>query len=104
MVAGATTNQTGDPAGIGAVRRALGYLRSYKLESGGAFVALLLVTGANLITPLLIGRAIDDGISSRRLNIILIMVAGLVRVALVRGLFTFRQGYLAERGVAGGRL
>lgn len=103
MATGATTNQNGD-AGIGAMRRALGYLRSYKLESGGAFVALLLVTGANLITPLLIGRAIDDGISPRKLNIIFIMVAGLVGVALVRGLFTFRQGYLAERGVAGGRL
>lgn len=76
-------------------------MRSYKLESGGAFVALLLVTGANLVTPLLIGRAIDDGISPRRLNIILIMVAGLVGVALVRGLFTFLQGYLAERASQG---
>jgi ATP-binding cassette subfamily B protein len=100
VAAGATTNQSGD-ASIGAVRRALGYLRSYKPESGGAFVALLLVTGANLITPLLIGRAIDDGISPRRLNIILIMVAGLVGVALVRGLFTFLQGYLAERASQG---
>ncbi|CAN5603467.1 ABC transporter ATP-binding protein [soil metagenome] len=101
MAAGAATDRSGDPAGIGAVRRALGYLRSYKLESGGAFVALLLVTGANLVTPLLIGRAIDDGISPRRLNIILIMVAGLVGVALVRGLFTFLQGYLAERASQG---
>ncbi len=101
MAAGAATDRSGDPAGIGAVRRALGYLRSYKLESGGAFAALLLVTGANLVTPLLIGRAIDDGISPRNLNIILIMVAGLVGVALVRGLFTFLQGYLAERASQG---
>ncbi len=101
MSAGSTTNQGGDPAGLGAVRRALGYLRSYKLESGGAFVALLLVTGANLTTPLLIGRAIDDGISPRNLDIIFIMVAGLVGVALVRGLFTFLQGYLAERASQG---
>lgn len=86
---------------MGAVRRALGYLRSYKLEAGGAFVALLLVTGANLITPLLIGRAIDDGISPRNLNVILVMVAGLVGVALARGLFTFLQGYLAERASQG---
>lgn len=86
---------------MGAVRRALGYLRSYKLEAGGAFVALLLVTGANLVTPLLIGRAIDDGISPRNLNVILVMVAGLVGVALARGLFTFLQGYLAERASQG---
>ena len=101
MAAGATTNRSGDPAGLGAVRRALGYLRSYKLESGGAFVALLLVTGANLTTPLLIRTAIDDGISPKNLNVILIMVAGLVGVALVRGLFTFLQGYLAERASQG---
>ena len=101
MAAGATTNQGGDPTGIGAVRRALGYLRSYKLESGGAFVALLLVTGANLTTPLLIARAIDDGIRPRNLNIILTVVAGLVGVAIVRGSFTFMQGYLAERASQG---
>ncbi len=101
MAAGATTDRGGDPAGLGAVRRALGYLRSYKLESGGAFVALLLVTATNLTTPLLIGRAIDDGISLRRLNVLMIMVAGLVGVALARGLFTFLQGYLAERASQG---
>ncbi len=101
MASGATTDRGGDPSGLGAVRRALGYLRSYKLESGGAFVALLLVTAANLTTPLLIGRAIDDGISPRQLNVLLIMVAGLVGVALARGLFTFLQGYLAERASQG---
>ncbi len=79
-MAGTTTDQSGDPSGLGAVHRALGYLRSYKLESGGAFVALLLVTAANLATPLLIGRAIDDGISPRQLNVLLVMVAGLVGV------------------------
>ena len=101
MAAGATTEKSGDPAGLGAVRRALGYLRSYKLESGGAFVALLLVTGANLTAPLLIGRAIDDGIRPRDLNVVFFMVAGLVGVALARGLFTFLQGYLAERASQG---
>ncbi|MGB3633384.1 MAG: ABC transporter ATP-binding protein [Rubrobacteraceae bacterium] len=101
MAASSTANRSEDPAGLGAVRRALGYLRSYKLESGGAFVALLLVTAANLLTPLLIGRAIDDGISPRNLNIMFIMVGGLVGVALVRGLFTFLQGYLAERASQG---
>ena len=101
MAAGAATDRSGDPSGIRAVRRALGYLRSHKLESGGAFVALLLVTGANLTTPLLIRRAIDDGISPRNLNVIFIMVASLVGVALARGLFTFLQGYLAERASQG---
>ena len=101
MAAGTATDGSGDPSGIRAVRRALGYLRSYKLESGGAFVALLCVTGANLVTPLLIARAIDDGIRPGNLNVILAIVGGLVGVALARGLFTFLQGYLAERASQG---
>ncbi|MGF1472831.1 MAG: ABC transporter ATP-binding protein [Rubrobacteraceae bacterium] len=101
MAANATTDRSEELTGAGAVRRALGYLRSYKPEAGGALVALLLVTGANLMTPLLIGRAIDDGIRPGRLNVIMLMVAGLVGVALSRGLFQFLQGYLAERASQG---
>jgi len=61
----------------------------------------LLVSGANLATPLLIGRAIDEGIGPRRLGVILVVVAYLVGLALARGLFTFLQGYLAERASQG---
>ncbi|HET9928269.1 MAG TPA: ABC transporter ATP-binding protein [Rubrobacter sp.] len=59
--------------------------------------SLLLVSGANLATPLLIGRAIDEGIGPRRLGVIFVVVACLVGLALARALFTFLQGYLAER-------
>jgi len=45
----------------------------------------------------LIGRAIDEGIGPRRLEIIFVVVGYLVGLALARGLFTFLQGYLAER-------
>ena len=90
------------PAGTAALlRRALAYLRSYKPEAFGAFFALVLVSGANLVTPLLIGRAIDDGTRPGRLEIIFLMVAGLIGVALARGLFQFLQGYLAERASQG---
>jgi ATP-binding cassette, subfamily B, multidrug efflux pump len=64
-------------------------------------VSLLLVSAANLVTPLLIGRAIDDGVGPRRLDIIFIVVGGLVGLALARGLFTFLQGYLAEKASQG---
>jgi ATP-binding cassette, subfamily B, multidrug efflux pump len=64
-------------------------------------VSLLLVSGANLATPILIGRAIDDGIGPRRLGVIFLIVGGLVGLALGRGLFTFLQGYLAERASQG---
>ena len=87
--------------GPGPLRRALGYLRSYKRESIGAALALMLVSGANLVAPLLVGRAIDGGIAPEREDVLFYAVAGLVAVALVRGLFTFLQGYLAERASQG---
>jgi ATP-binding cassette, subfamily B, multidrug efflux pump len=54
-----------------------------------------------LATPLLIGRAIDEGIGPRRLGVIFVVVAWLVGLALARALFTFLQGYLAERSSQG---
>jgi ATP-binding cassette subfamily B multidrug efflux pump len=93
--------QAGFTGGLGAVRRALLYLRTYKGEAFGAFVALLLASGASLVTPQLIAYAIDSGIAPRRLSIILLAVGGLAGAALLRGLFTFLQGYLAERASQG---
>src|SRR5215210_6867556 len=89
------------PSGAGALRRALAYLRSYTWESGVATFSLLLVSGANLATPVLIGRAIDEGIGPRRLGVIFVVVGYLVGLALARGVFTFLQGYLAERASQG---
>jgi ATP-binding cassette subfamily B multidrug efflux pump len=66
-----------------------------------AVLSLLLVSGANLATPVLIGRAIDEGIGPRRLGVIFVVVGYLVGLALARGLFTFLQGYLAERASQG---
>ncbi len=91
----------GRTTGPGPLRRALGYLRSYKRESIGAALALMLVSGANLVAPLLVGRAIDGGIAPQRANVLAYAVAGLVAIALARGLFTFMQGYLAERASQG---
>ena len=87
--------------GLTAVRRALLYLRSYRAEASAAFVALLLASAASLTAPQLIRIAIDGGIAPRRLNVILLAVGGLVVAATLRGLFTFLQGYLAERASQG---
>jgi len=84
-----------------AVRRALAYLRGYRPEAVGAVVALLLVAAANLATPQLIRVAIDVGFTQARPSALAEAVVGLVVLAFVRGLFTFLQGYLAERASQG---
>ena len=90
---------SGDTA---ALRRALTYLRSYKKEAVGAFLALLLVSAANLVTPQLIAYAVDQGVTPPgSLRAILFAVGGLVGVAVLRGVFQFLQGYLAERASQG---
>ena len=87
--------------GLQAVRRALAYLRGYRPEAVGAVVALLLVAAANLATPQLIRVAIDVGFTQARPSALAEAVVGLVVLAFVRGLFTFLQGYLAERASQG---
>jgi len=84
-----------------ALRRALRYLRGYWRDSAGALVALLLVSVTNLAAPQLIRLAIDTGVSGRQTNAIIAAVVGLVVVAVLRGLFSFAQGYLAERASQG---
>jgi ATP-binding cassette subfamily B multidrug efflux pump len=79
----------------------LGYLRSYKGEAFGAFGALILSSAATLAAPALIAYAIDEGITPRNVNVILLAVGGLVAAALLRGLFQFLQGYLAEKASQG---
>lgn len=89
------------PGSGNALRRALAYLRSYTRDTTGALLALLLVSGANLLVPQLIRIAIDDGIAARESEMVLLTVAGLIGVAIVRGVFTFLQGFLAERASQG---
>ena len=85
------------------VNRALKYLRAYKGIAAGALLSLLLVNGANLITPLILRSLIDDGISQKDLSAVWVATLGLVGIAITRGLFNFLQGYwseVASQGVA----
>src|SRR6185295_17583280 len=89
------------PMGVKSIGRAVGYLRGYKLDAAGGFVALLAVSAANLAAPKLVGYAVDNGLTRGDQRAVLAAVGGLVAVALGRGLFNFLQGYLAERASQG---
>ena len=84
-----------------AVRRALGYLKRYRLETAGALVSLLVVSAANLAAPLMVRLAIDGGLARGERGLVLAAVGGLLAIALGRGLFNFLQGYLSERASQG---
>lgn len=73
------------------------YLLPYWASALGAFISMTLVAVANLTYPQLIRRAIDDGIMKGDLGATFAVAAGLLGVAIVRGGFSFTQGYLSEK-------
>ena len=89
------------PGANRALGRALAYLRAFAGDATGAVVALAIVSAATLAAPQLIRLAIDGGIAQRQPTVLALAVAGLVVVAAMRGLFTFLQGFLAERASQG---
>src|SRR5689334_11212123 len=80
-----------------ALRRTLTYLRPSWLVTVGAFLSLVLVTAANLLSPQVLRIVIDQGISGRDQAVLLWSTLALVGVALFRGVFTFTQGYWSEK-------
>ena len=81
--------------------RAIGYLKAYWPTALGAYISLLLVTGANLVTPRLLQRIIDDGIRLGNQEVVLMMAGGILGLSVLRGLFSFLQGYLSEKASQG---
>jgi len=79
------------------IQRTFRYLRKYWLTGLAALLSLLLVNAANLYTPQLLRRLIDDGISKLDMNAIWMIAGIMIVVALGRGVFNFLQGYLSEK-------
>lgn len=75
----------------------MSYLGPYKLLSAGAFISLIISQAMNLLTPQLLRRVIDDGVTPKNLGVIETMGIALIVLAVVKGVFTFAQSYLAER-------
>lgn len=85
------------------ISRTLVYLWHYWPTAVGGGLALLLVSGLNLLTPQLLRILIDQGISKLDMQRVWQVSLALVGVALVRGLFNFLQAYWSEvtsQGVA----
>ena len=71
------------------IRRAFGFIRPFTLLAIGAFISLILVNAANLITPQLLKVLIDKGISQKLMGTIVQIAVLLVVIALGRGIFNF---------------
>ena len=85
------------------ISRSLVYLWHYWPTAVGGGLALLLVSGLNLLTPQLLRILIDQGISQLDMQRVWQVSIALVVVALTRGLFNFLQAYWSEvtsQGVA----
>lgn len=85
------------------ISRTLVYLWHYWPTALGGGLALLIVSGLNLLTPQLLRILIDQGISTLNMQRVWQVSLALVGVALIRGLFNFLQAYWSEitsQGVA----
>jgi ATP-binding cassette subfamily B protein len=83
--------------GIKVLARPLGYLRGHRLAVAGALASVLIVLAANLSGPLVIRYAIDEGIGRHDQQALFWALAGLLGLALLRGVFGFLHVYLGER-------
>ncbi len=86
---------------MSSLRRALGLLGPYWPQATGALLSLFAVSAASLVSPRLLEWTIDDGIQAGDLQVIELAAAGIVLVALVRGVARFLQGYLSEAASQG---
>jgi ATP-binding cassette, subfamily B, multidrug efflux pump len=83
------------------LRRSLRYLIPYWKPAAAAFFSLAIVALANLAAPQFLRLAIDGGITDGQPSALIWAAAGLLGVAVFRGLFTFLQGYLSEKASQG---
>ena len=78
-------------------RRMLSLLKPHWLLFTGAWLSLILSTGANLLSPMILRSVMDDGITARAWEPIMAGTLLLVGLAIVRGLFGFTQSYWSEK-------
>ena len=80
-----------------ALKRSLGFLKPYWLITLGAFFSLVVTTAANLVSPQIIRMLLDNGIVARNMDALVWAALLLIGAALLRGLFSFTQGFWSEK-------
>ena len=84
-----------------ALLRSLGFMRRHWRPALGAYLSLLLVSASNLVMPNLVRVAIDRGIGSGQMSLLIGLALAVVALAGVRAIFAFFQGYLSEMASQG---
>ncbi len=80
-----------------ALVRVMGYMRPFWRSVVVAYICLGLTTVARLVTPQLIGRIVDVGITQNRTDVLLQSVLYLLGITAAQGILSFGQVYLTER-------
>ncbi len=79
------------PDALKVLWRCYGYLKPYWRIEGGAYGAVLLITGLNIVIPQIIRGIVDDGLAAANLTYVGQAVLALLALAVVRGVVTFFQ-------------
>ncbi len=91
-----TEDETRTRTDVDVYRRLLAYLRPYPIQTFLAYLAMFAVTALNLVVPLIIKRAIDDGLAAENAQALFMAAIAILGVALVRGVAGFGQRYYGE--------
>jgi ABC-type multidrug transport system fused ATPase/permease subunit len=81
--------------------RAFLYLKPYWKLITGAYLAMTLTQGLNILLPQFIRWIIDEGIDKTNLSLLGWAVAGLLGITLVKGVFTYFEGQWSETASQG---
>lgn len=81
------------------IKRILTYAAPYWKAIAAAGVMTLIVNGLALLQPLMIKYLIDKGIGANNLAIFNYIILGFIALVLLKGIFSYAQGYLLPYGV-----
>ena len=81
--------------------RSLRFVRDYRWYAVLGVLAVLAATAADLVSPQILRRIIDQGISNSDTQVIFTGAVGLVAVAIFGGMASFLQGYFSAKASHG---